>query len=107
MRNERALAGTPSGRWPASYPAPTGRHPVYMFGVVPRGMSAICPNQTDEALIRIREEAGAALPDVHVHQRADVRAGDRHIFTFGVAAEQFPAVPLDEPVNCFWDVGTA
>ena len=113
MRNEPAVAGRQPVRHPAGYPAPAARHPVYMYGVFPRGtfpgsMPAICPcSRADEAMLGIREAAGALPPDIHPHHHADVRASDSHAFIFGVAAEQSPVVPPDNPAHYFWDVGSA
>ncbi|HUN42726.1 MAG TPA: hypothetical protein VMU81_20725 [Acetobacteraceae bacterium] len=108
MRDEPALAGTSAGRRPADYPRPNGRHPVYMYGVFRRDAAATClGSRTDQGMLGIREEEGAVLPDIHLHHHADVRVGDGHQYMFGVAAEQSPVVPPDDPAYYSWGVGSA
>jgi len=108
MRKEPGLAERPSGRRPAVYPSPTDRHPSYLYGVFAPGVPAACPcGLADEAVLGIREQAGAVLPEIHRHRHADVQAGDAHTFMFGVAPEQSPIVSPDDPAYYFWDVGTA
>lgn len=112
MRNESAApskSAAPrkrSGCWAAGYPAPFDPHPIYLYGAFSPGRPSLGPGgPPDQALLGIREEPSAALPQPHRHPRPVRRARNSHRFMFGVAPEQGPIAPPEEPAFCFWDVG--
>ncbi|HUB14884.1 MAG TPA: hypothetical protein VMB34_23245 [Acetobacteraceae bacterium] len=105
MRNQAAPARAVSCR-ATGYPAPSDRHPIYLYGAFAPGSLPVRPTALAEQAMLWKRENGAARP-VHPHQHADVCASDGHRFMFGSEAEQGTLVPPEEPVFFFWDVGAA
>ena len=105
MRIKHAAQGRPRS-WAAAagYPDPSDWRRTYMYGALRPGRPGEKLFCLGDALLGIRDDAGAAGVGIYPHRHADVTAADGHAFMFGVAQEQSPVETPTEPAFYFWDV---
>ena len=95
-----------------AYPAPSDRHPTYMFGHFDRDLTALDPGRgLDEALLRLTEASRSAGVAGHAHRHGhrpghgEITAAEGPGFMFGGDALDPRAMPSGEPVYYFWAAG--